>query len=1112
MYLNKIQLNHWGCHDDLRIDFHKGLNVCVGPNGAGKSTLYHAIVAALTVKHDANSQRVAAFKSWGKDGFGPTASLEIVRDEVVWNLTKSYLFEPRCLLERNGGQAPYMAKGKVAEQELDGWLEGDGAAGRLILTLWSNQNDPIQIFQSFPGVKSPSPGALLDQILARVGRPEAEGPFASVKKGVAERYMARITPTRMDVKKGSDLDLAGQECAKAERWLADLQAKGRELAEKAQAYKIRSARHSEDCNARDWLRRRREELDVLDGEYRTQAGTLREAESFAAKLRETYDSMKAENAQLAAAEKSKAEFEAKLSALRPALEAAGDVLDAAERAFDDTERRYQTSRPLLDELASCFERRNLLGAAIRKVRERRADQEGARVRHEEAAQGLRQAGERLETAREESTRASQTLAAARRKEHRQEFRAAEEVYRQAEADHRRASESALVAERAGLCELLGKFRAWSAELAALDPSGDGGPVPSVKEWQSLRDEDQRLTLLERGLDADSLTFRLVAHAPLQARLSGDGLEPEFRDLDEGGAFEGRGVTSFTIEIEGVGRIEVGRSAGEPSARMEALRQGRESLRARLAGLRASGVAALEGRRCRDDQRLKLRERISAHLGSRTIADLEARHAELDVELETFDAGSDVPVSPPPKGVSTQALRRRLDSARETLAVARAACEAEGVESSLEEARAVSSSKLTPLTRPSDPLSRGERGDGSPAAGRLAAIALVAVEEAERHLKTTEFAVATARADLGNARDRREEAERQLAEEAGGDDPEGALALLQARIDELRSRLEPGDVPSLHVETRASVQGIQARLGAELDRLRKARDAAREACHSLDADHRLAEQGLDDRAATLRQLRERLGLDEDPEARAEALRARHERWHKASALVDVRREALPADPSAERAAVEGRWKEAEEHCRVGDLQLTEDRTELAVMGADGLDTQIALAEEHLERCKARLDDLGRDAAAWALLHHLLDEEETRQSRDVAARVQALATESILQLTGGNAGGVVFDPTTLAPVEVQVPRLGFSKGLEQFSRGTREQVALACRLQIGLLLSPEPRRHMLLLDDPLAHTDAPRLSAALDVLTKLTEQLQLIIFTCHEDRYRPLRGAAKFIEIR
>ncbi|MEJ7640058.1 MAG: AAA family ATPase, partial [Singulisphaera sp.] len=729
MYLKKIQLDHWGCHDDLQIDFHEGLNVCVGPNGAGKSTLYHAIVAALTVKHDATSQRVAAFKSWGKDGFGPTATLEIVRDEVVWNLTKSYLFEPRCLLERNGGgQAPYKAKGKVAEQELDGWLEGDGAAGRLILTLWSNQNDPIQIFQPLQGAKTPSPGAWVDQILARVGRPEAAGPFASVKKGVAERYMARITPTKMDVKKTSDLDLAGQECAKAGQRVGELQAKGRELADKAQAYKVRSARHAEDCTAREGLRRRREELEALEVEYRAKAETWKEAEGHAARLRERHESMEADNAQLAGAERAKAEFEARLADLRPAVEQAGRVLDAAGGAFRDAERRHQSARPLLDDLASCFERRNLLEAAIRKVRERRADEGEARVRHDEAARELRQAAERLQAAREESTHAGQTLAAARRRGHRRGFLAAEEAYRQAEAEHRRVSEWALVAERAGLRELLGKVRAWSAALAVLDPSGDGGPVPSTTEWQSLQDENQKLTRLEQGLDADSLTFRLVARVPLQARLSGDGLDPEIRDLSAGGAFEGRGVTSFSIEIEGVGRIEVGRSAGEPSARMEALRHGRESLSARLVGLGASDVAELDVRRRRDDERLGLRERICSHLGSRTIAELEARHVELDVELESFDAGSDVPVSPPPKGPRTQALRRRLDSARETLAVARAALESDGVESPLDEA-----DPTTDLTE----------------AGRQAELALDAMEEAEGRLKAAELAGASARGDLGN---------------------------------------------------------------------------------------------------------------------------------------------------------------------------------------------------------------------------------------------------------------------------------------------------------------------------------------------------------------------------
>ncbi len=43
------------------------------------------------------------------------------------------------------------------------------------------------------------------------------------------------------------------------------------------------------------------------------------------------------------------------------------------------------------------------------------------------------------------------------------------------------------------------------------------------------------------------------------------------------------------------------------------------------------------------------------------------------------------------------------------------------------------------------------------------------------------------------------------------------------------------------------------------------------------------------------------------------------------------------------------------------------------------------------------------------------------------------------------------------------------------------------------------------------DARRLKAALDVLAEVSKDLQLIIFTCHEDRYRALGDAAKFIPL-
>ena len=137
MYLKSVTLRDWGCHDNLPVIFEEGLNICIGPNGAGKSTLYHAIVSALTLKHNTKDQKAQAFKSWGRDGYGPTALMEIVRDDGVWSLTKTFLHSPQCLLERNHGDAaPSRFKGSIAEQELDRWLERRRG--------WAAHADPLE--------------------------------------------------------------------------------------------------------------------------------------------------------------------------------------------------------------------------------------------------------------------------------------------------------------------------------------------------------------------------------------------------------------------------------------------------------------------------------------------------------------------------------------------------------------------------------------------------------------------------------------------------------------------------------------------------------------------------------------------------------------------------------------------------------------------------------------------------------------------------------------------------------------------------------------------------------------------------------------------------------
>ncbi|MBM3997123.1 MAG: hypothetical protein FJ303_23680 [Planctomycetes bacterium] len=101
------------------------------------------------------------------------------------------------------------------------------------------------------------------------------------------------------------------------------------------------------------------------------------------------------------------------------------------------------------------------------------------------------------------------------------------------------------------------------------------------------------------------------------------------------------------------------------------------------------------------------------------------------------------------------------------------------------------------------------------------------------------------------------------------------------------------------------------------------------------------------------------------------------------------------------------------------------------------------------------------------------------------------------------------------EALVPALGVDAfELHQESYGTVEQLSLLIRLAIGgLLARKEPT--VAILDDPLAHSDPGKHRKMLDILTRAvagdstgphpTGSLQLIILTCHADRFDHLDGA-------
>jgi uncharacterized protein YhaN len=83
------------------------------------------------------------------------------------------------------------------------------------------------------------------------------------------------------------------------------------------------------------------------------------------------------------------------------------------------------------------------------------------------------------------------------------------------------------------------------------------------------------------------------------------------------------------------------------------------------------------------------------------------------------------------------------------------------------------------------------------------------------------------------------------------------------------------------------------------------------------------------------------------------------------------------------------------------------------------------------------------------------------------------------------------------------------LSNLSGGEQEQLFLIARLALADVLAKDERQ-LVVLDDVLNATDSGRLARILSLLEEVSERLQIIILTCHPERYRGLDGA-NFIEL-
>ncbi|MFA5786493.1 MAG: AAA family ATPase [Actinomycetota bacterium] len=323
--------------------------------------------------------------------------------------------------------------------------------------------------------------------------------------------------------------------------------------------------------------------------------------------------------------------------------------------------------------------------------------------------------------------------------------------------------------------------------------------------------------------------------------------------------------------------------------------------------------------------------------------------------------------------------------------------------------------------------------------------------------------------------------------------------------------EPPSVEALSAAEQAMVRSFQDRI----DVAEAARDAAVVAQNAAEVQMAKVSTSLETLETAARSLRSKLAdLASDgktDETRAGELGQIALSWDAArAALQDIEGKiaALGEDPGEEAAKLQSQLEAIrQEATRAFGEEKTEEG-KLAELSARGPYSALALAEEEAALIE---DSLGREELRVAAIRLLRDTLAGCRAQALAGVVEPVesAVARTLQRIAGRRLGRVRLGDALEPAQVIPASIEMGVPVENVSGGEQEQLHLATRLALAEVLAKDERQ-LVVLDDVLLATDTGRMARVLRVLEDAAQRLQVLILTCHPERYRALEGA-NFVDL-
>lgn len=236
-----------------------------------------------------------------------------------------------------------------------------------------------------------------------------------------------------------------------------------------------------------------------------------------------------------------------------------------------------------------------------------------------------------------------------------------------------------------------------------------------------------------------------------------------------------------------------------------------------------------------------------------------------------------------------------------------------------------------------------------------------------------------------------------------------------------------------------------------------------------------------------------------------------RWDAArSALEEVegKLNAFEQDPRVDLEKLEGLRKSAEDEVKraLGDEKREEGRLEQ--LSAQGTYSLLAKIEEEVADLTEKVDREQIRANAIQLLYDTVEQCRDKAMAATGIPVEQAATRTFQRIAGGRLGSIKVGEK-LEPASILPQKTEEMVSISSVSGGEKEQIYLSTRLALAELLASEERQ-LVVLDDVLIATDSLRMGRVLRVLEEASEKLQIVILTCHPERYGAFTGA-KFIDL-